>query len=295
MHFDKQSDRFRERYFDAVIIGEQVLARTVVDEALEQGFTVPSIYLDILTPTQVRIGEMWFEGDLNIAQEHLATSITLAIMEKLRGGDDNTDKLGVRAIVTSVEGDQHQVGARMMADFLLADGWDVDFLSSPTPAEDLIEFVQARGGDIVALSSTLIGSLSKVKYIADTLHKMDSSLKVLLGGRSLHLTGYEARSLGCDAIAEDAFDGVTKARQLLGLAKKRLLLADHLLAIGLKMKAVRSKLQMTQQELANLSGLDRAYISMVEHGKQNLTLGAMVKIANALDISTSDLVGNSIV
>lgn len=293
MHSDKQSDRFRERYFDAVITGEQVLARTVVDEALEQGFTVPSIYLDILTPTQVRIGEMWFEGDLNIAQEHLATSITLAIMEKLRGGDGNTDKLGVRAIVTSVEGDQHQVGARMMADFLLADGWDVDFLSSPTPAEDLIEFVQARGGDIVALSSTLSESLSKVKYIADNLHKMDSSLKVLLGGRSLHLTGYEARSLGCDAIAEDAFDGVIKARQLLGLAKKRLLLADQLLAIGLKMKAARSKLQMTQQELANLSGLDRAYISMVEHGKQNLTLGAMVKIANALDISTSDLVGNS--
>ena len=88
---------------------------------------------------------------------------------------------------------------------------------------------------------------------------------------------------------------MTQAWQILGLAKKKLLLEDHLLAIRLKMKVVGSRLQMTQQELANLSGLDRAYISMVEHGKQNLTLCDMAKIANALGISANDLADNAIV
>ena len=46
---------------------------------------------------------------------------------------------------------------------------------------------------------------------------------------------------------------------------------------------------MTQQELANASGLDRTYISLVEHGKQNLSIGAVLKIANALDAPLSDL------
>ena len=46
---------------------------------------------------------------------------------------------------------------------------------------------------------------------------------------------------------------------------------------------------MTQGELAEASGLDRTYISLVEHGRQNLTIGAVLKIAHALDVSIGDL------
>ena len=63
--------------------------------------------------------------------------------------------LGVRAVVTPVEGDQHYLGARMIADFLAMDGWEVDFLGSGTPGKDLAEFVRQRKADLVALSSTL--------------------------------------------------------------------------------------------------------------------------------------------
>jgi len=48
-------------------------------------------------------------------------------------------------------------------------------------------------------------------------------------------------------------------------------------------------LQMTQKELADRSELDRTYISMVENGKQNLTLGAMVKISIALEVPLASL------
>ena len=46
---------------------------------------------------------------------------------------------------------------------------------------------------------------------------------------------------------------------------------------------------MTQQQLADASELDRTYISLVEHGKQNLSLDAVLKIANALEVPLSDL------
>ena len=42
---------------------------------------------------------------------------------------------------------------------------------------------------------------------------------------------------------------------------------------------------MTQQDLSNASGLDRTYISALEQGKQNVTFGAVLRIAKALDIS----------
>ena len=48
---------------------------------------------------------------------------------------------------------------------------------------------------------------------------------------------------------------------------------------------------MTQRDLANASGLDRTYISMVEHGKQNLTIGAVLRIADALGVPIGQLIG----
>lgn len=42
---------------------------------------------------------------------------------------------------------------------------------------------------------------------------------------------------------------------------------------------------MSQEELALIIGCDRAYISRVESGKQNITIDNLNEICNALDIS----------
>ena len=38
--------------------------------------------------------------------------------------------------------------------------------------------------------------------------------------------------------------------------------------------------------------LDRTYISMVEHGKQNLTIGAVLRITDALDVPIGELIAS---
>ena len=65
---------------------------------------------------------------------------------------------------------------------------------------------------------------------------------------------------------------------------------DHLTAMGRRINSIRTSRHMTQQELANTAGLDRTYISMVEHGKQNLTIGAVLRIADALGVPIGHLI-----
>jgi ribosome-binding protein aMBF1 (putative translation factor) len=51
---------------------------------------------------------------------------------------------------------------------------------------------------------------------------------------------------------------------------------------------------MSQQALADSADLDRTYISAVEHGKQNVTVGAIVKLSIALKVPLNQLlVGTS--
>ncbi len=50
-----------------------------------------------------------------------------------------------------------------------------------------------------------------------------------------------------------------------------------------QVRMLRLERKMSQQALASAADLDRAYLSSIENGKSNLTLGALLRLANALD------------
>lgn len=62
-----------------------------------------------------------------------------------------------------------------------------------------------------------------------------------------------------------------------------------LLALGNGIKSSRQALGMSQEELAAIAGLDRSYMGGVERGEHNLTVMAIVKISQALNIKVYDL------
>lgn len=281
----------RDRYHTAVLSGEKDVARSVVEDALGRGIGAPSVYLDLLWPTQVAIGELWHEGKINVAQEHLATSIAIAMMDLMLERMPARQELGFRAVVAPVEGDDHFIGARMVADFLLFDGWQVIFLAGSAPAADLAVFAKQKQADLVALSSTVPQSLPNAKLAAEALSKLDPTPKLLLGGCALEGIDLDVSAIGCDAIGRNASEALSEARRLVGLGNQSFTLEDHLTAMGRRINSIRTSRHMTQQELANASGLDRTYISMVERGKQNLTIGAVLRIADALGVPIGHLIG----
>lgn len=280
----------RDEYDDALALGQPDLAQLAIGRALSGGASRAEIYLHVLAPCQAILGERWRMGAIGIAEEHLATTITLGMMDFLRRGMEPAPDIGIRALVAPVEGDRHTMGARFVADFLEMDGWEVDFLSADTPAADLGEFVRQRGYDLVALSLTLPEFLPNVSATTEAIRYSDEPTpKILLGGRAVEELRPDPAELGCDAVAGNLPDAVREARRLVGGHDGGLTLEDQLALLGRRVRTVRRRLRMTQQELSNVSGLDRTYISAVERGKQNLTVGALLKIAQALEIPIDDL------
>jgi len=58
---------------------------------------------------------------------------------------------------------------------------------------------------------------------------------------------------------------------------------------GENMKRIRLEKGLSQGDICRELGLDRAYISNVENGKQNLTLSTMEKVAGVLKVSVDQL------
>lgn len=65
-----------------------------------------------------------------------------------------------------------------------------------------------------------------------------------------------------------------------------------LLRFGKNVQEYRRTQQMSQEQLAELAGVHRTYIGMIERAEKNITLLNIVKIANALRISPSVLLKN---
>ena len=290
---DKSIWRLKQGYLDALLTGEAVSAGLVVDEGLKQGLDITDIYLKILIPTQRDLGHAWHDGKVNVAQEHLATQITLDQMYKLRSSISPRSKLGCRVVVTTVEGDLHFIGARMVADFFLADGWDVDFLGASTPSPDLIELLRRRSLDLVAISITTEDLLPNLEWTVESLSVLADPPKILLGGAAIANNPGLVSGVSADAFAQNVQDAVLEGRRLVGKPKEPISLDEHLHNLGQKIQALRKNRGMNQQQLADFANLDRTYISAVEHGKQNLTLGAVVRLADALGEDLPQLLSQS--
>lgn len=60
-------------------------------------------------------------------------------------------------------------------------------------------------------------------------------------------------------------------------------------AYGRAVRAIRQDKKISQEELGDLCGLHRTYISDIELGKRNVSLENIDKIAHALQVKKSEL------
>jgi DNA-binding XRE family transcriptional regulator len=172
----------------------------------------------------------------------------------------------------------------MVADLLAFDGWEVDFLGANTPTRDLVSFVRDREPDLVALSVTGNVGLPHAARAISALRDLPRPPRVLLGGLAVRTHPEAALAAGADALVDDGWAAVERARSLVGLTQDEHDLSRLLGTIGAAIRELRRARGLTQQQLGEAADLDRSYVSAVEQGRQNLSLGAILRLAHALDV-----------
>jgi transcriptional regulator with XRE-family HTH domain len=63
----------------------------------------------------------------------------------------------------------------------------------------------------------------------------------------------------------------------------------ELIALGAVIREIRLALDLSQEALANEVGIDRSYMGGIERGEHNLALINLIKIANTLNLSATEL------
>lgn len=208
------AETHRDAFLAALVARDSAQARRAVDAALADGLAIPDIYIEVLQPALYEVGHRWALGDLNVAQEHYATVIAQSLLDVLSARLEPPPGDGRLAVVTGTPDEQHALGARMVADFLEADGWETILLGAGPPVPDVVELVANERPDVVALSTSTAGVLPGVAELVGALDRLQPRPLIVAGGQFWTAsTSSEARELGADLVIHDARELVAALRE----------------------------------------------------------------------------------
>ena len=67
-------------YASALLSGDEVAAEIAIREALEAKLSTADIDDEIIAPALWLVGELWERGEISVADEHLATEISVRVL-----------------------------------------------------------------------------------------------------------------------------------------------------------------------------------------------------------------------
>jgi methanogenic corrinoid protein MtbC1 len=181
-------------------------------EARSYGGGLPGLhrlYVDLIQPSQYRVGELWESGKISVASEHLATATNSYVATNCYAPLARTTSGGPKAMVACTPEEMHELGPRLLADLLECDGWDVDFYGTSMPVRDLVEAIDQRKPRFVGLSAALVMHLGSVRRTIGSIRsELGSGVPpIVVGGNAFR--GIDLwKKVGADLYAKDASEAV---------------------------------------------------------------------------------------
>lgn len=204
--------RWVARYLAALRGGSAVAADAVIDEALGDGMDPAAVQSWVIEPGMDEIGDRWEREEISVADEHLATAISYAVLARLFPRLVSAPpRSRERVILAAVQGEQHVLGLRMVADVLEGAGFDVLYLGADVPGDALLSACQAHRPAVLGLSVTMALNASSVISLLANLQSMAGRPAVLVGGSAM--TAMIERGLRVAQV--DHSDGVLAAVEAL--------------------------------------------------------------------------------
>ena len=154
---------------------------------------------------------------LCIWREHVRSSIIRNILEcaypyviKLKNNYFSNAKKRGKVAVICPDGEYHEIGPRMVADYYTLLGYDSVYVGSSTPKEEFIYAINDIKPVMLALSVSNFYNLVSTKKTIDAIReKVDYPIKIIVGGYAFNSNPLSYKDIGADFLAQ-SFEDIKK-------------------------------------------------------------------------------------
>lgn len=176
-------------FVSALVSGDRRACARISDSALVEAGDFLEVYTGLFQPSMYRVGELWEYNKISVAAEHMASSITEGLMNRVAMDMEPAPAVDKSVVVGSVEGELHQIGAKMVADVFELHGWDTLYLGADTPLGELLRLLREQTPDAVALSLTVFFHMPALIKMIDAIREEFPELPILVGGQGFRHGG----------------------------------------------------------------------------------------------------------
>jgi len=203
------------RLCDAVVAGDVDAVTGAAKEAIGKRVDPVKAIENGLSNGAKIIGDKFekleiFLPDLLVAAEAMKAGLEILLAEIPK---DKTVRKGT-VVCGTVKGDVHEIGKRIVAALLQANGFEVHDLGADVPSSRFIEEAGKVRADIIGLSALMSSTLAAQKDVIDYLKavEMRETYIVMVGGGPT--TQEWADQIGADGYAKTAPEAVRLALEL---------------------------------------------------------------------------------
>lgn len=159
----------------------------VYDWLNKKEITVIELYEGILVPALANLSDIEVDPSHSIWLEHIQSSIVRTIIEIAHPFVLANKKPlnGKKVAVICPDGEQHELGARMISDYLTLAGFKSYFVGRDTPKSEFSSMINELKLDYVAISVTNYYNLSEVHKTIQLIEDSTRNITILLGGRAI--------------------------------------------------------------------------------------------------------------
>ncbi len=170
----------RDRIVDATLRFDPDGIDLEVRRALTMGTSV-AIYEQALGPALQRVGDLWHEGTITIAQEHITSQIILGAALDLVRLSQPADA-SRKAVLGCFADEEHAIGLYGVALRFASWGYRTTLLGARTPPVAVSRVVESLGPDVVALSTSIAPPPPRARELVDAYADVCRGVTWVIGG-----------------------------------------------------------------------------------------------------------------
>lgn len=226
----------QQNYFEALVEGDRSKCRELLHQAREGGVGASDLLLEVIWLGMDKIAELFSKDRINFITEHIATRINRTLADQMQSNLPMSNPTGQKLIVACSDAQGHELGAQIIADIFEADGWEVSFVGSGVPMDELVQLVGRIQPHLLIYYGTEAGGIPEVRRTLQLLHRIKSCphTAVLAAGGVFNRAEGLWIEVGADDFAPDARSALAKASA--GIA-----LQEHFVAVEGQPKRRRRK------------------------------------------------------
>ena len=185
----------------------------VLNKLDNKEINVPTLYKEILEPSLNRFYCDVDEEKLCIWKEHVRSSIIRTIIELCypyilkERNERNIKILNKKIFIGCPAEEYHEIGARMIADIFILNGYDAIFVGANTPREEIRDAINSLKPAYIGICITNYFTLIEAeKAISLIKEHTEFTGKILVGGQAFLSNPDNYKKIGADLLIQNYGD-----------------------------------------------------------------------------------------